>query len=99
MAGKIEIDTERCKGCGLCLTACPKGCIFMSEESNKMGYFPAGTRNEDCTGCAMCALMCPEACIKVYRDSNIPKIEKKQSEHKKERVTMGKKSSLTEEKV
>ncbi|MHC4758774.1 MAG: 4Fe-4S dicluster domain-containing protein [Planctomycetota bacterium] len=93
MAGKIEINTERCKGCGLCVTACPKGCIFMSAGSNKMGYFPADSVNENCTGCAMCALICPDACIKVYRDSNIP------NQHKKERVTMGKKSNLSEGKT
>ncbi|MHC4264669.1 MAG: 4Fe-4S dicluster domain-containing protein [Planctomycetota bacterium] len=95
MAGKIEIDIERCKGCGLCLTACPKECIFMSKESNKMGYFPADTTNEDCSGCTMCALMCPDACIKVYRDSGTTKVQKPN----KDQVTMENKSSLTEEKV
>ena len=95
MTGKIEIDTERCKGCGLCLAACPKGSIFMSEESNKMGYFPAGTTNEDCTGCAVCALMCPDACIKVYRDSGKTKTKKPD----KEQLKIEDKSSLTEEKV
>jgi len=84
MAGRIEINKERCKGCGLCLTACPRGCIFISQMSNKMGYFPADTSNEDCSGCAMCALVCPEACIKVYRDSHRSKTKNAEAEHKKE---------------
>jgi 2-oxoglutarate ferredoxin oxidoreductase subunit delta len=71
MAGKIIIDTERCKGCGLCVGVCPKGCIFISKDSNKAGYFPAQTSNSECTGCAMCAIICPEAIIEVYRDENI----------------------------
>ena len=68
MAGKIIIDTERCKGCGLCVEVCPKGCIVISKKSNKNGYFPAEAANTDCTGCAACAIICPEAIIEVYRD-------------------------------
>jgi 2-oxoglutarate ferredoxin oxidoreductase subunit delta len=66
MAGRIVIDTERCKGCGLCITVCPKGGIVIAAESNKSGYFPAQVKDADCTGCARCALVCPEASIEVY---------------------------------
>jgi 2-oxoglutarate ferredoxin oxidoreductase subunit delta len=70
MAGKIVIDTERCKGCGLCATVCPKGSIVISQDSNRNGYFPAKATNADCTGCAQCAIVCPEAIIEVVRDNN-----------------------------
>jgi len=70
MAGKIIIDTERCKGCGLCVTVCPKNSIIISNRSNKAGYFPAQALNCDCTGCAMCAIICPEAIIEVYREGD-----------------------------
>ncbi len=75
MAGKIIIDTERCKGCGLCVIVCPKNSIVISRHSNKNGYFPAQVNNINCTGCAMCAIICPEAIIEVHRDNNIAAVE------------------------
>ncbi|MCK5226508.1 MAG: 4Fe-4S binding protein [Planctomycetes bacterium] len=70
MTGKIIIDIEKCKGCGLCVMVCPKGQIVISEKSNKKGYFPAKFKGSDnCSGCAMCAIICPEAAIRVCKNS------------------------------
>jgi len=67
--GRIVIDSQRCKGCELCTTACPKHIIHMSETFNTRGYHPAVLVDPDgqCTGCALCAWMCPDAVITVYR--------------------------------
>jgi len=68
--GRIEIDSEGCKGCGLCLTACPPQLVHIDTLFlNELGYHPAHLvdPNNQCTGCGLCAVICPEACITVYR--------------------------------
>lgn len=65
--GMAVIDTERCKGCGLCVEACPFGVLGISPTFNRYGYNVAVmAAPEKCTGCTMCAQMCPEAAIEVH---------------------------------
>ena len=66
---KMKVDFDRCKGCGLCTTACPKKIVALqTEKLNKKGYHPAHiTDAEKCIACAMCATMCPDCIIKVER--------------------------------
>ena len=36
---KVTFQTERCKGCGLCVDACPKKCLAIAEDKlNAKGY-------------------------------------------------------------
>lgn len=89
MAGKIYIDAERCKGCGLCVIVCRKDGIVISDQSNSYGYFPAQPKDGDCTACAECAIICPEAGIKVIFEDDIVAIEsgrKKKTELIKEEL-------------
>ena len=68
MAGKIEIDKEKCKGCQVCVEICPQSAIEVSPVTNKKGYYFARPCGDGCTGCAMCGLVCPDVAITVYRE-------------------------------
>ncbi len=64
--GTLVIDVELCKGCELCIAACPPTVLEMSSEVNAMGYrYPV--LHEGCTGCTACQLVCPDAVFEVYR--------------------------------
>ncbi len=67
IVGDIVVDIERCKGCAVCNTACPKNVLSMSKEVNGKGYPYAIKVNGDCIGCANCAVVCPDGVITVYR--------------------------------
>lgn len=66
--GAVVVDTEGCKGCGLCPPVCPKNVLALAKEVNKKGYNYAFMQNpEDCIGCANCAVVCPDGVITVYK--------------------------------
>lgn len=67
--GAVTVDVERCKGCNLCVIACPTDAIALTtSEVNHKGYPYCQDVNPDsCIGCASCAQVCPDACITVYK--------------------------------
>ena len=38
--GQILVNTNRCKGCGLCIVACPKGVIAMADKKVNVSGYP-----------------------------------------------------------
>jgi len=78
--GKVTIDTEECKGCGVCVDACPPKCLVLLPELNAYGVHPAHYTGESCSGCGICFYVCPEpGAITVYR-LTIPKAAMPQTE-------------------
>lgn len=66
---RIIVDENVCKGCEMCVHACPRKIIALNKEKiNAKGYHPAQLIDEEqCIGCAMCATMCPDVAITVER--------------------------------
>jgi len=65
---KITINQQRCKGCLLCISFCPKGVIKKGQKINQKGFVAVEIDPQaDCAGCTLCALICPDSCIEVYK--------------------------------
>ena len=64
----LVIARDRCKGCELCVTACPKHVLELDlAVVNVLGYHPVRLTDADaCTSCAFCARVCPDAVFTVY---------------------------------
>jgi len=66
--GYVVIRSEECKGCGLCIHACPPACLEFESGLSAYGVHPAHYAGEGCTGCGICFYVCPEpGAITVYR--------------------------------
>lgn len=65
--GMVTIDRERCKGCRLCVHACPFGVLIEDTVMNIAGIYPIRADKRDlCTACASCYRVCPDSAITVY---------------------------------
>jgi len=65
----ITIDEQMCKGCGLCISVCPRHVMSAAKHMNTRALHPATLTDPDsCTGCAQCAIMCPDACIRIVKE-------------------------------
>jgi len=66
--GYIVVLEERCKGCELCVPACPENILLMSHRANRSGWNLVETQDmEKCIACNLCALICPDRAIDVFR--------------------------------
>lgn len=66
---KVTFREDRCKGCSLCVEACPKKIIYLEQDRlNTKGYNPAVIKDMDkCIACAMCARICPDCVIEIEK--------------------------------
>ena len=67
---KVTINELFCKGCGLCVRACPKGVLGLSKTKlNAKGYHPAEVVDQAaCIACASCARTCPDVAIRIEKE-------------------------------
>ncbi|MDO4552143.1 MAG: 4Fe-4S binding protein [Bacillota bacterium] len=66
--GILKLREERCKGCELCVSVCPKNVLKIHDSRlNQKGYHPVSVEKaDDCIACGSCALMCPDGVISIY---------------------------------
>jgi len=65
---RVDVEIERCKGCALCVDACPEQVLEIGNEINLGGYQHVVVVNPDsCIGCCRCAEMCPDVALAVWR--------------------------------
>lgn len=62
---KVTINNNLCKGCEMCVSACPKHILELDKKiTNSKGYHPAHVTDiASCIGCGSCVIMCPDIAI------------------------------------
>ena len=64
----LTFERDRCKGCELCVSVCPKHILALDSGTNAKGYRPVMCTDLDsCIGCASCARICPDSIITIKK--------------------------------
>ena len=59
----VSINKTWCKGCGLCVSVCPKKVLALNDRVKSEAVHP-----EECIGCRSCENICPDLAITVRED-------------------------------
>ena len=72
---KPEITLKTCMACGICIDACPVGCLAMSELPRNKGVdaFPYVKDAKACIGCGLCSRACPVDAIVMQKPEKTQK--------------------------
>ena len=66
--GTVALNSDECKGCGLCVASCTPHVLRLSEDLNRYSYHYAVYAGHGCSGCGLCFYACPEpGAITVYK--------------------------------
>ena len=68
----LYVDTEICKGCGLCVPLCPAQAISMIDEKARIDQ-------KKCTKCLLCVDECPTHAIRQTFEQEVELVEEESS--------------------
>lgn len=70
--GILKFEIDKCKGCELCVAACPAKILEIDVNMvNKKDYHPIRCIDmNQCIACGSCAVMCPDGVISVYKEED-----------------------------
>ncbi len=70
--GIVHVTDDRCKGCELCVHACPVNILELDKSKiNSAGLHPAKVIDGGiCIGCTNCAIICPDSAIEIEKVVN-----------------------------
>ena len=57
------IDTDWCKGCGICIHFCPTRVLEFDRQGKACAVRP-----EECIACMLCELRCPDLAIQIVEE-------------------------------
>ena len=69
--GIVQIDGDRCTGCGACAEACPTGALALRSGENTVSITFDPTL---CNGCFECGGRCPEQAIRIDRVTDLQRL-------------------------
>lgn len=65
----VTVSERLCKGCGLCVSACPKKLMQISDVTNSSGQYIASCADAvQCVGCKCCGIICPDDAITIEKE-------------------------------
>lgn len=68
---RLCLNERYCKGCLICVAACPTGAIASSGRINAKGYvLPIEADMRRCTACGLCETVCPDFAIAIETDED-----------------------------
>ncbi len=63
---RVQIDLDRCIGCGLCTQVCPVDNFEIREVDGAKKAFATEGANERCFCCKACEVVCPTQAVVIF---------------------------------